>query len=124
MMKILTWNIRGLNGRSKQRTLRECIKVENPDLLLLQETKCAGAEAEIIFQRIWRDCNFISTDAAGASGGLAILWNPASIRVYNPFSTVGTLTASFQSLARTRRGTSRMSMAPKISRIKTNSCKG
>jgi hypothetical protein len=64
-------------------------------MLLLQETKCAGTEAEIIFQRIWRDCNFISTDAAGASGGLAILWNPTSISVYNPFSTAVTITVSF-----------------------------
>jgi endonuclease/exonuclease/phosphatase family metal-dependent hydrolase len=42
MMKIITWNIRGLNGRSKQRILRDCIKGENPDILMLQETKCAG----------------------------------------------------------------------------------
>jgi exonuclease III len=104
MMKILTWNIRGLNGRSKQRTLRECIKAENPDMLLLQETKCAGAEAETIFQRIWRNCNFISTDSAGASGGLAILWNPASISIHNPFSTVGTITASFQIIGSNQEG--------------------
>jgi exonuclease III len=42
MMKIITWNIRGLNGRSKQRILRNCVKSEDPDILLLQETKCAG----------------------------------------------------------------------------------
>jgi exonuclease III len=104
MMKILTWNIRGLNGRSKQRTLRECIKAENPDMLLLQETKCAGAEAETIFQRIWRDCNFISTDSAGASGGLAILWNPASISIHNTFSTVGTITTHFKIIGSTQEG--------------------
>jgi exonuclease III len=96
MMKILTWNIRGLNGRSKQRTLRDCIKAENPDMLLLQETKCAGTEADTIFQRIWRDCHFTSTDAAGASGGLAILWNPKSVSVHNLFSTEGTITVSFR----------------------------
>jgi len=95
MMKILTWNIRGLNGRSKQRTLRDCIKAENPDMLLLQETKCAGTEADTILQRIWRDCHFTSTDAAGASGGLAILWNPKSVSVHNLFSTEGTITVSF-----------------------------
>jgi hypothetical protein len=76
MMKIITWNIRGLNGRSKQRILRDCISVENPDILLLQETKCVRAEAETIFHRSWRGCDFIHTDSAGASGGLAILWNP------------------------------------------------
>jgi exonuclease III len=96
MMKIITWNIRGLNGRSKQRILRDCIKAENPDILMLQETKCAGTEAETIFQRIWRECNSISTDSTGASGGLAILWNPSNISISKPFSTVGTITAHFE----------------------------
>jgi hypothetical protein len=54
MMKIITWNIRGLNGRSKQRILRDCIKAENLDILMLQETKCVGAEAETIFQRFFK----------------------------------------------------------------------
>jgi hypothetical protein len=35
MMKIITWNIRGLNGRSKQRTLRDSICAENLEILLL-----------------------------------------------------------------------------------------
>jgi hypothetical protein len=69
-MNIITWNIRGLNGRSKQRILRNCLQIENPNILMLQETKCAGVEAERIFQCIWRGCDFILTESIGASGGL------------------------------------------------------
>jgi exonuclease III len=76
MMKIITWNIRGLNGRSKQRILRNNILAEDPNILLLQETKCVGEAAEEIFKRCWRHCNFIHNDSNGAAGGLAILWNP------------------------------------------------
>jgi exonuclease III len=76
MMKTITWNIRGLNGRSRQRILRDCIKAENPDVLLLQETKCAGKEAENIFRQSCRGCDFFHQDSVGASEGLAILWNP------------------------------------------------
>jgi exonuclease III len=104
MMKIITWNIRGLNGRSKQRILRDCIRVENPDILLLQETKCVGTEAETIFQCIWRGCEFIHTDSTGASGGLAILWNPNNITLRRPFSTIGTLTAHFEITGSTQEG--------------------
>jgi exonuclease III len=54
-------------------------EAENPDILLLQETKCVGTEAETIFQRSWHGCDFIHTDSTGASGGLAILWNPNTV---------------------------------------------
>jgi exonuclease III len=105
MMKIITWNIRGLNDRSKQRILRDCVKEESPDILMLQETKCAGMEAEIIFQRIWKGCNYIHTDSAGASGGLAILWNPNHTILSGPFSTAGTLSAHFEVIGSNQEGT-------------------
>jgi len=35
MMKIITWNIRGINGRSKQRNLQDSIRAENSYILLL-----------------------------------------------------------------------------------------
>jgi hypothetical protein len=54
MMKVISWNIRGLNERSKQRILRDYIKEETPDILMLQETKCVGLEAKSIMQRIWK----------------------------------------------------------------------
>jgi exonuclease III len=105
MMKIITWNIRGLNDRSKQRILRDCVKEESPDILMLQETKCAGMEAENIFQRIWKGCNYIHTDSAGASGGLAILWNPNHTILSGPFSTTGTLSAHFEVIGSNQEGT-------------------
>jgi exonuclease III len=103
-MKTITWNIRGLNGRSKQRILRECIKTENPDILLLQETKCARQEAENIFRSSWRGGDFLYQDSVEASGGLAILWNPQTVSMHHPFSTIGTLTAYFKVVASTKEG--------------------
>jgi exonuclease III len=104
MMKIITWNIRGLNSKSKQRILRDCIKEESPNILMLQEMKCAGMEAEIIFQRIWKGCNYIHTDSVGASGGLAILWNPNHTILSGPFSTIGTLSAHFEVIGSNQEG--------------------
>jgi exonuclease III len=104
MMKTISWNIRGLNGRSKQRILRECIKTENPDILLLQETKCSGREAESIFRSSWRDGEFLFQDSVGAAGGLAILWNPQTVTLFHPFSTKDTLTAYFKVTASSKEG--------------------
>jgi exonuclease III len=104
MMKIITWNIRGLNDRSKQRILRDCIKEESPDILMLQETKCAGMEVETIFQHIWKGCNYIQMDSSGASGGLAILWNPSHTILSGPFSTIGTLSSHFEIIGSNHEG--------------------
>jgi len=104
MMNIITWNIRGLNGRSKQRILRDCIIKEKPDILLLQETKCRGAEVEPIFQRIWKECTSITTDSIGASGGLAILWNPSNVTISKPFTTISTITAHFTVMGMNQEG--------------------
>ena len=38
-MKIITWNIRGINGVHKQEILRNVIRDQIPDILLIQETK-------------------------------------------------------------------------------------
>ena len=36
------------------------------------------------------------TDSTGASGGLAILWNPGIITLRKSFSTIGTIMAHFE----------------------------
>jgi exonuclease III len=78
-MKMLSWNIRGLNARSKQGLLRERIMKEQPDILLLQETKCAGEEASQILKKCWKQANLVEIDAKGAAGGLVVLWNPVTV---------------------------------------------
>jgi exonuclease III len=104
MMKTISWNIRGLNGRSKQWILQDCIKTENPDILLLQETKCAGREAEGIFRSSWKGGDFLLQDSVGLAGGLAILWNPQKVSMTQPFSTKGTLSAHFRALDSSKEG--------------------
>lgn len=71
---------------------------------MLQETKCRGAEAEAIFQRIWRACNSLTIDSIGASGGLAILWDPHNITINQPFTTISTITTHFEVIGSAQEG--------------------
>jgi len=98
-MNILTWNIRGLNGRSKQRILRNCIKAEDPDILLLQETKCAGQTVEAILKKFKHNCDSYHLDLKGAAGGLAILLNHATFILDQGFSTPSTLTVHYRAIS-------------------------
>jgi len=104
-MKILTWNIIGLNGRSKQRILWNCIKMEDPDIFLIQETKCAGKTVEDIIKRCWCNCESYKTDSKGASGGLAILWNPVTTILDQGFSTPCTITMHYRAIELDKEGT-------------------
>jgi exonuclease III len=99
IMKIISWNIMGLNGRSKQRLLRNCITIENPYILLLQEMKFVGDEAQLALARCWRQILSVFIDSRGEVGGLAILWNPNLVTLDNFFSTPWSISARYRVLA-------------------------
>jgi hypothetical protein len=69
---------------------------EQPNILLLQETKCAGKEALHILQNCWKQANQVEVDAKGTTVGLAMLWNPATILLDDFFTSNWTITASFR----------------------------
>ena len=80
-MKLTSWNLRGLNGPSKVRMIRNMIKQENPQIFFLQETKCNSSTLGQILSKAWPGCRSVAVDASGASGGLAIAWNEQTINL-------------------------------------------
>lgn len=74
-MKLISWNVRGLNSPSKHRMIKNMIQQEKPSLFFLQETKCDNTALERILNRLWLGSSSLSVDASGAFGGLAILWD-------------------------------------------------
>jgi exonuclease III len=88
-LNIISSNIRGLNGRTKQTILRSSILTYNQDilLLLLQETKCSGTVAKTLLFKSWRNKISMFIDSKGAVRSLAILWNPIVIILEDFYST-------------------------------------
>jgi exonuclease III len=103
-MKIISWNIRGLNGRSKQKMLREMILAETPDIVLLQETKCTSEDMDRILPYCWKQGGVASVDATGTAGGLAILWNTNVVLMENFCATKWTITAEYRLIGSNRPG--------------------
>jgi hypothetical protein len=50
---------------------------EQPDILLLQETKCAGEEASQILKKCWKQGNLVEIDAKGVVRGLVRALEPS-----------------------------------------------
>jgi exonuclease III len=83
---------------------KERIKKEQPDILLLQETKCAGEEASPLFKNVGSKPNHVEVDAKGAAGGLAMLWNPTTVLLDGFFTSKWTITASFRLIGSNKQG--------------------
>lgn len=76
MMKILSWNIRGLGHPSKVAVLRDLIIYEKPRIIMLQETKQYHKEMNKVIEQQRQYRGSIS-EARGASGGIETIRNLA-----------------------------------------------
>jgi exonuclease III len=72
--------------------------MENPDIFLIQEIKCAGQTAEDIIKRCWRNCESYQIKSKGASGGLTILWNPSTVILDQGLSSPCTITTHYRAI--------------------------
>ncbi|CAM8943986.1 unnamed protein product [Rhodiola kirilowii] len=76
-MQLLTWNVRGANGRKKQQAIRNLRGKLNSVMILLQETKLKKIEDRVV-QALWgpeKMC-WSGVEAVGLRGGLLTIWDP------------------------------------------------
>ena len=83
IMKLLSWNIRGLNSQNKHRLLRKKFTKEKLDIVFLQETKCTRQKLETIGRSMGKRMEYMEVEGNGLGGGLAIFWNPLSLNLHN-----------------------------------------
>jgi exonuclease III len=76
MIKMISWNCRGLGSQHKLSLIHDLIKEENLQVLMLQETKRKDTDILHEICYIWRSCKGTTVSARGASGGVCTLWNP------------------------------------------------
>ncbi len=78
-MKIISWNIRGLNGTHKQEIMRNLIRDQRPDILMIQETKMKkDFLGKIMFSNLMSG---EASDSDGSSRGLLTLFNTKIFRM-------------------------------------------
>ena len=104
-MKLISWNIRGCSNPRKWKAINHKLKHESLDILFLQETKCSFGGLAKIKDKIWKGNQVMAIDAAGQSGGIAILWQPRSVEFSNCRANKFTLMAYFCFLDSGVRGT-------------------
>jgi len=92
-MKFISFNCRGLASTPKKLALKRLFEVENPDIIFLQET--LGSEEDCIraLASVGTKWKFIASDVMGRSEGLALGYNPISIRLESSWGGQGFLGA-------------------------------
>ena len=85
-MKIISWNVRGLNEQDKRLKVRNLIRKWGPDVVCLQETKM-GLINRAVIRSLWggQHVNWSYLGSCGASGGVLVMWDT---RVVNKIEEV------------------------------------
>ena len=75
-MKIISWNIRGLGSRTKRRVVKDFLRLQNPDVVMFQETKREVCDRRFVGS-VWsvRNKEWAILLACRASGGILIIWD-------------------------------------------------
>jgi exonuclease III len=86
VMKIISWNVRGLGGVEKKREVSNLVREKSPIILCLQETKLSVCNY-IVCNSLWNDSfvDFSYYPSMGASGGLLTLWDSKEVEVWATF---------------------------------------
>jgi exonuclease III len=75
-LNIMTWNVRGLNDKTKRIAVRKQIMLHIPNIITLQETKLGDINREIINESVGRsyDCELHNDvkEQQGDTGSLEI----------------------------------------------------
>ena len=87
VMKIFSWNLRGLGGFEKRREVNNMEREKSLFILCLQELKLSVVN-DLVCKAIWNDnsVDFSYQPSNGASGGLITLWNLNEVEVWSSFN--------------------------------------
>jgi hypothetical protein len=75
-LKIITWNVRGLNDLNKHFQVRHLLKLWKADIVCLQETKLELVTKGLV-RNIWgiHHVDWLYLGSMGASGGILLMWD-------------------------------------------------
>lgn len=79
-MKIIMWNVRGINDPNKRVHIKHQIDACREDIVLLQASKLSQENFDSIIKK-WVRSNFCFLVAQGAYSGLVALWNSKTMLV-------------------------------------------
>ena len=92
-IKILSWNVRGVNDLDKRKVIKNFLRSQRADLVCLQETKVQEMNINMVRSLgVGRCLNWKALNAEGSAGGILLLWDNSRISLVD--SVVGRFSVS------------------------------
>ncbi len=95
-MKWISWNIRGLGSKRKQRMLSNRMKQETSNITFIQETKCSIQKVRQIHSKWLSNYEFLKVKEENTAGGILTLWNPHKICILDVEASRNYLSVAIQ----------------------------
>ena len=86
-MQLVSWNCKGLGNPEKAEAVKDILKIETPEILMLQETKIEGDTLLHISSNKWKKNAGKAISARGSFGGLTTLWAEEEFTLESSFDT-------------------------------------
>ena len=81
-VKIMSWNVRGVNDPDKRKIIRNFIRNQRVDLVCLQETKIQEMTTAVARRLgVGRLSDWRALNAEGSAGGIILFWDKKSYGV-------------------------------------------
>ncbi|KAK2444628.1 DNA-(apurinic or apyrimidinic site) endonuclease [Trifolium repens] len=86
-MKIISWNVRGLERMDKRKEVRKLVGEKNTFIVCQRETKVPVCD-DFLCSAVWGNTpfGFSYRPSAGVSGGLLSIWDPTEVKVWSSLS--------------------------------------
>ena len=94
-LNILTWNCRGVLNPCFRKALQDILRINNPEILILTETRLGGSRATDLARSFPFD-GFLCTNTIGFAGGVWIMWKTDAVEVEHLCSTEQEIHVSVQ----------------------------
>ena len=92
-VKIISWNVRGVNGSEKRKVIKNFLRSYRVDIVCLQETKVQEMSVELVRSLgVGRRLNWKALNAEGSAGGILLFWDNSRITLVD--SIVGSYSVS------------------------------
>ena len=92
-IKILSWNVRGVNDPDKSKVIKNFLRTHKVDLVCLQKTKVQEMNNDMVHSlRVGHFLNWKALNAEGSAKGILLLWDNSRISMVD--SVVGSFSVS------------------------------
>ena len=98
-LRIISWNVRGLNARAKRRRVSNSLRMWKGDVVCLQETKLEIVDP-VVVRSLWGSpfVDWAYQASEGASGGIVLLWDKRAVEKIDSVSGEYSLSCKFRNV--------------------------